>query len=521
MIKVYRNTKCRPYKYAYYVLVFLGIFSVQALKAQRISVRQERGEYSYKSKDSFSSYEIKYKGKITLTQDEKGIASISSGGYFKVSKTTFGNKRAIVIESNSSGELDYIYYSGRAKAEFSEEGKAWLADIMLDVVRKTGLGAEKRVSRLYDEGGAKTVLNEISEIESTSVKTIYFENLLALSRLANNEIGLIAEKIGYSISSSSQKGKLYRKYANRFLQVESAIPAFFEGVSRISSSSEIGNVLRSIIKNNKLSVATLTFLLKATRNISSGSERGSVLRTVNESFVNNETFIDAYFSSLDQINSSSEKGNVLRDLLQKNTLNASTMEKVLSSTGKISSSSEQGAVLRKAIEKGIHNDQEVQTQFFEAVNRMTSSSEKGVVLRNMLTQTTLTNESAILLFNAIKSIPSSSEMGNTLRKTFHLLNKNDKVDEVFFSTVKKISSYSEKANVLVALINENNLSTNIIIQLLEASQSISSSSEKARILIKLSDMIPNSDSEVKEAYKRAAKTISSDSEYRRVMEAVY
>ncbi|UZR92361.1 hypothetical protein [Chondrinema litorale] len=508
-------------------LIFIPMFFLLSnfLFAQkvstRISVRDDRGEYSYKSSDTFSSYEIKYKGKITITDDEKGIASISPGGYFKVSKTTFGNKRAVAIESNSNGQLNYEYFSGKSREDFNEEGKSWLADIMLDVLRKTGLGADIRVKRLYNSGGIDKVLNEISEIESSSVQGLYFENLLELKNLKKGEPGLIAKKIGYVISSSSEKGRIFRKYASKFLQDESSADAYFEGVSRITSSSEKGSVLRSVLKNNKLSVAALTKLLETAEEISSSSETGSVLRTVNEVFVNNEAFIEAYFNTVDHITSSSERGSVLRSLMQKNTINARAMERLLKSSSKISSSSEQGSILRAAVEKGLHNDQKVQTQFFDALDRISSTSEKGSVLRSLLSETTLTNESMVMVFKGIRSISSSSEKGATLRKSFHLVGKSTIADQEFFKAVESIDSSSEKGNVLSSLTDENNLSESVILQILKASETISSSSEKGHVLVSVSKVMDKSNTKLKDAYKEAARTISSDSEYRRVMEEMY
>ncbi|RLD25491.1 MAG: hypothetical protein DRI54_04765, partial [Bacteroidetes bacterium] len=99
----------------------------------------------YKYKDNFSDYDIQVKGKIKVNNDDTGIISISPGGSLKVSKKTFGNKRAVLIESNSKGDLNYEYYEGRTKIDYIPEGEKWLADILLDVVRITGIDADGRV----------------------------------------------------------------------------------------------------------------------------------------------------------------------------------------------------------------------------------------------------------------------------------------------------------------------------------------------------------------------------------------
>ena len=61
--------------------------------------------YSYKRKDGFSSFEVQFKGDVQVNDSDTDVTSISAGGYLKINQTTFGNKRAITIESGPNGEL--------------------------------------------------------------------------------------------------------------------------------------------------------------------------------------------------------------------------------------------------------------------------------------------------------------------------------------------------------------------------------------------------------------------------------
>ena len=47
------------------------------------------------------------------------------------------------IEVDSDGELDYDYRVDGDRVDFDDEGREWLADIMIDVFRLTGLAAER------------------------------------------------------------------------------------------------------------------------------------------------------------------------------------------------------------------------------------------------------------------------------------------------------------------------------------------------------------------------------------------
>lgn len=83
-----------------------------------ISHERGRHKYSYKSGATFNSFSLDYRGKIALTDDEKDIKSISPGGYFKVSKTTFGTRRIVKIENKGDNQLVRTYYVGRKEEPF-------------------------------------------------------------------------------------------------------------------------------------------------------------------------------------------------------------------------------------------------------------------------------------------------------------------------------------------------------------------------------------------------------------------
>ena len=121
-------------------LILLGASNVDA-KENRNTARDgwDSREHFYKSKDSFSAYEIEYKGKIIVSDDDKSVKSISPDGYLRITKSSFGNSRKIEIESDSKGNLTKKYFDGRKEEAYSPNGEEWMEEILIDVIRKTGI----------------------------------------------------------------------------------------------------------------------------------------------------------------------------------------------------------------------------------------------------------------------------------------------------------------------------------------------------------------------------------------------
>jgi len=105
-------------------LMSLGFLSSQAQTEEiddqgNVTIVSRNGRTVYRSSSNgfFNEYKLEYRGKITISDDDKDIVDISDGGYFELSKTTFGNRRTIEIRK-SGGRLIKKYYEGRSEVDY-------------------------------------------------------------------------------------------------------------------------------------------------------------------------------------------------------------------------------------------------------------------------------------------------------------------------------------------------------------------------------------------------------------------
>ena len=137
------------------------------------TVRTEHKVSRWKTSTGISSFNIEVRGKIEVTDDDRDIKSLSSDGYLEITKTVFGSRRAIIIESLGGGKIKKEYYEGRTKMSWEPNGKTWLNEILPEIVRSTTLAAESRVNRIFAKEGTSGVLNELSKLEGDYTKAHY------------------------------------------------------------------------------------------------------------------------------------------------------------------------------------------------------------------------------------------------------------------------------------------------------------------------------------------------------------
>jgi len=510
---------------------------------------KDKSHYNYS--DGFTDFEVQVNGDIHVTDDDKGIKSISPGGYIKIEKKTFGNKRSLNIESNSSGVISYQYFEGRSEVPFEPEGKTWLAEILLDIIRLTGIDAEERTKRIYSKKGIDGVIEEIKLIPSNSVMSLYFDSALKNFTLPDGELIKICSSIPLLMTSNAEMGSLFRKYSDKFTRnnmtsisfftniarltsnterglilngITTSIDfkdpqvsdAYFGGVDKMTSNTEMGSILRNLERKQILDNQSYARLLMSVQKMTSNTEMGSVLRSLEKPDLNDQKVSLAFFNSVDKLTSNTEASQTLQHLIRNFNLSEENYIRLLGSTKKLVSNTEVGAVMR-SIKKINLSNSNINEAYFLAIGSVVSNTEAGSILRYTLNNHQLNTGSWISLLKATGSLTSNTEMGSVLSNASLKLPWDIvTVVDVFFNSVNKFTSNTEHGRVLRDVISSPGFNKYAAYKLLESAAKLVSNTEKSSVLVRLSQTPHVKDPEIKKLFLSTARTITSDSEYRRV-----
>lgn len=171
-------------------------------------ISEGKNETKYVTQNLDQGLRIEHDGKITIGSDDKSIEAISNGGYLKIEKTTFGNSRSIFINNSGSG-LNYEYREGGRVRPFEPEGKAWLDQIMPELLSNTTIGAESRIDRFYSKGGAKAVLGILPDLKNDHVRSRYMVLLMG-KNIRSSEIPAVVSAVASNFRSDHYKHEVYR-----------------------------------------------------------------------------------------------------------------------------------------------------------------------------------------------------------------------------------------------------------------------------------------------------------------------
>jgi hypothetical protein len=363
-------------------------FAAQQERHTSITQINETGEDNsdirMRYNDGDHSLEIRAKGGLEFTDDDSDVKSMARDGYLMIEERRGSMSRRLEVSPGADAQPQRMFFvRGQAHA-FDQEGRAWLAQILPDVIRNTAIGAPARVRRIYRQRGADGVLNEISLIKSDGAKRIYFRELLGIGNLGAATLRRSARQVAREISSDGEKAVLLIETADLYLGDKAIAPDFFEAVGSISSDGEHRRVLSAILKKSP-DIEDILRALKSARAISSDGEKANLLIQHSAVFLDHPTSLPSLFDVINSISSDGEHARVLSSLLKRNRLGKENLMRVLRSAERISSDGEKANVLISAA-RIYASDASVLSAIADVTKSISSDGERQRVLTTIARQ---------------------------------------------------------------------------------------------------------------------------------------
>nr|WP_299344914.1 hypothetical protein [Allomuricauda sp.] len=468
------------------LILLLLLLTGNSAEAQRRSTSvnvQDNGKTTVSVRNPFgSNFQVEYRGDIKLSDDDTDIVSISRGGYMEIKRSAFGSRRRIFIEPNDSGQLIKKYYVGGSQKSFDPEGKKWLAEILLEVVRTTTLGSEQRVNRIYKKRGTHGVLREVDIMESNHVKARYIK-LLLKKDLKNADVISTLHAIGDGIDSDHHRADILKGNTSKFLNTEGSTTAFIYAASEINSDHHKAEVLKKSMRDGSIKGNQLKTLFIIARDIDSDHHKSSVLQTALKDHSLSSENLKVLTGTAKGIDSDHHRAEVLKAALNQENLPPSSVHTFISALDGVSSDYHRASVLLKSV--GGDMDASTISHVLKAVSRMDSDSHQANVLKKLLQEHKLSSGNVDDLITALDRINSDSQKADV------------------YKYVAK-SSYPDSE----------------LIKLIKSTKSINSDYHMAVSLLRFSTAVKSAGSDVKEAYRQTCNSLSSDSHYRRAINGV-
>ncbi len=430
-------------------LVALASLTVTCAVAQSSSSIYGDDEAHFKRCESRNDcYEVDLRGDIEFLDDDSGVKKLSRGGYLNFKQREGRNSRSLEIRSER-GEIVYVYRVNGRRIDIDGSVRDDIADLMLMIIRETGINARERVARILKEDGPDGVFEEIEQIDSSSSNSSYFIAFVELGKLGDSDLRKLVRMAPDQIASSGSRARFLIRAAPYYVEASSVSSDYFDVVTTIPSSGDHTRVLMNVLE---LDIDRKAFhqLLNSARSIASSGDKSRLLIKAAAHYENDADLSKTYFQVVDTIPSSGDHTRVLMALLNEIELDEESATALFRSVRGIASSGDKARLLSAAAP--LFSDTAAQRKaFFEAVNEIPSSGDHTRVLLRLLDSENLNRETLLATLQSAKNIASSGDKTRILLRAADLMVDDDLVDR-YLSVAESIQSSGDQSRALTALL---------------------------------------------------------------------
>jgi len=428
--------------------------SVPAVAVGFGSGGQTHGTFTYQNNGQ--KLEIRHDGDVEFSDDDTDVKRMSPGGRLRIKDDGFlssgSSGRTIEFSADPVGNITRRYWVGTSERPFEPEGRQWLAQVLPRFIRQTGIGAPARVARILKARGSAGVLAEISQIEGSWAKRVYFNELLKAPLDAAAARQALVQA-GREIDSDFELASLLSQASDKLLVDDSTRAAYFEAARTIQSDFEMHRAYAAALKRGPVSPSLLASLLTASRDIDSDFEEAGLLIEVAKLQPLDNTTRGPFFDALATVASNFEHRRVLSAVAERSQLTPEVVSAMLTSAAAIDSDFELASFLLEVV-KQQSLEGPLRAPFFRGVDSIDSAFERGRVLQAVAKRTDASPETVLAVLRATAGVKSSFEASNVLLALASTHQITGPARDAYIDVAEKLGDFEQGRTMSALVRNE-------------------------------------------------------------------
>jgi beta-lactamase regulating signal transducer with metallopeptidase domain len=321
-------------------------------------------------------------GVVNFSADERDIAELGRGARVRLREVRGGTDREVIITSVDGQQRRDYTVNGRSAA-MDEEGRSWLASMIVTVMRESAYNAPERVRRLDREGGANRVLREIDAITSSGAKRDYYEALLGLGRVLDDSmlVRILGRMKREFASSSGDMRSVLEKVPVRSVRSSQVRSALTDALISIESDGDKASLLIELVPTADR--ALLVQIMDVAITISSDGDKSNLLIVGAASYLNpvDPELRSSYFNVARTVSSDGDLARVLINAAPFGHQDSKVTEAVIDASLRIGSDGDKANVLTYIATQKLLTSTRVKEAFTSAAMNIGSDGDRARVLR--------------------------------------------------------------------------------------------------------------------------------------------
>ena len=389
-------------------------------------------------------------GKFTFNDDFTDIATVASGGRVSIAIDYGAHDRRLTVQRGSNGNLERVYKVDGAVQPFDADAKAWLAETLTFMFRRTGFMAEERARWILNTKGIQGLVDELGELSGDYTRRIYYEAAVKSGKLDEAGYERIVTMAGQTIDSDYELAELLIEVSKTQPLTEKMQAGFVTAAKTIESDYERHRVLSAALSRPGLTPAMQSGMLDAATGINSDYELATLLIELNKARPIDDAVRPAFFKAANTLESDYEHGRVLDAVVKRTGTSKAMLADVLVSAKSIDSDYELAQLLSE-IGASYELDDTLRPPFFAAASTLNSDYEHGRTLLSVVGAKDIPRPVTLAVLESAKGISSDNQLADVLVAVIQKVRMDDTIRAAVKADAQSISSQYDRGRVYEAL----------------------------------------------------------------------
>ena len=348
--------------------------------------------------------DVEMDGDITFADDESDVLAMSSDAEFSIKETRDGTTREIEFTPAANGVAREYEVEGKAQP-FDAAGKAWLAQALPEMFRRSGVNAEARAARILKTRGADGLLAEIELISGDYSRSSYLGHLYGNAELDERQQARALDLIG-----------------------------------AIDSDYELRRALTTALASKKISASQQKRVLAVAAQIDSDYELAELLIAALDAFTIDGPMFAEWSKVVERIDSDYEHRRVLDAVLDRYGDQPEAVRIALRAANDIGSDYERRQLLEASAGR-VLADPQLRRDYLQAASGIGSDYERKEALLTLVKTGPVDAELALGILDAIDGIGSDYETKEALVALARVMPAEARVIERYRQSARRLGDY--------------------------------------------------------------------------------
>ncbi len=372
---------------------------------------------------------VKHLGEIGFADNDEDVLRVSTGGYLFIQESALLDSRSMEFTRQPDGSVGRRFVVNGEETAVDRDAREWLARMLPEILRRTGINASERATRILDRQGFEALFAEVRLMPRDTDRVRYLQEAIESGGLTEDQKLRIVHDVATTFfMPDSKKSAVLSDWAHKYSEVE-LLAGLLKAGETIGADSIKARFVLSLIELHCGSAEKMGMILNSVKGIGSDSHKEKVLGVATDCLSQDDHFREAFFDSLNSILSDSHKSSVLRRVVEK-----SAVTPVSSSVARSAELGKQlGAneTVASARVNGTHDvyieDPGVSKEFYGAVDRIGSNSIRASVLLAVVRQSALGKTTLLRVIESAECLLNDSIKADVLTQIAHVASDDAEV----------------------------------------------------------------------------------------------